>query len=73
MSQVKARAITGFPEWLPEVKRVEQMWMDRIREVYERYGYLPVETSAVELLDVLRAKGDIDKEIYVVKRLTYQS
>jgi histidyl-tRNA synthetase len=69
MSQVKAKAITGFPEWLPEVKRIEQQWMDRIREVYERYGYLPVETTAIESLDVLRAKGDIDKEIYVVKKL----
>lgn len=69
MTKVKARAITGIPEWLPEVKQVEQQWMDRIREVYESYGYLPVETSAIELLDVLRAKGDIDKEIYVVKKL----
>ena len=66
---VKARAITGIPEWLPEVKRVEQLWMDKIRTVYEKYGYLPVETSAIELLDVLRAKGEIDKEIYVVKKL----
>lgn len=69
MAQVKARAITGIPEWLPEVKRIEQQWMDKIRAVYERYGYLPVETSAIELLDVLRAKGEIDKEIYVVKKL----
>ncbi|MEM0997232.1 MAG: histidine--tRNA ligase [Bacteroidota bacterium] len=69
MAQVKARAITGFPEWLPQVKRIEQQWIDRIRAVYEHYGYLPIETPAIELLDVLRAKGDIDKEIYVVKKL----
>lgn len=43
--------------------------MDKIRAVYEQFGYMPIETPAIELLDTLRAKGDIDKEIYVVKKL----
>lgn len=68
MKKVKARAISGIPEWLPEVRRIEVQWMDRIREVYESFGYLPIETSAMELLEVLESKGEIDKEIYIVTK-----
>ncbi|MCK6418929.1 MAG: histidine--tRNA ligase [Alphaproteobacteria bacterium] len=66
----KPRPISGFPEWLPEVRRVEQQWMDHIRRVFESYGYASIETPAVEELDIIGAKGaDVDKEIYVLERL----
>ena len=65
----KPRPITGFPEWLPEVRLVEQKWMDHIRRVFESYGFCSIETPSVEEIDVLRAKGEVDKEIYVIERL----
>ncbi len=66
----KPRAISGFPEWLPEVRLVEQKWLDHIRSVFERYGYCSIETPAVEELAIISAKGeDVDKEIYVLERL----
>lgn len=65
----KPRAITGFPEWLPEERLVEQQWFDHIRRVFESYGFCSIETPSVEELDVLRAKGEVDKEIYVIERL----
>jgi guanylate kinase len=65
----KPRPITGFPEWLPEIRRIEQQWMDHIRKVFESYGFCSIETPSVEELDVLRAKGEVDKEIYVIERL----
>lgn len=66
----KPRPISGFPEWLPEVRLVEQRWLDHIRRVFERYGYCSIETPAVEELAVIAAKGeDVDKEIYVLERL----
>lgn len=65
----KPRPITGFPEWLPEVRRVEQQWMDHIRKVFESYGFCSIETPSVEEIDVLSAKGEVDKEIYVIERL----
>lgn len=69
----KPRPISGFPEWLPEVRRVEQQWLDHIRKVFESYGYCSIETPAVEELDVIAAKGeDVDKEIYVLERLHKQ-
>ena len=66
----KPKPISGFPEWLPEYRAVEQAWMDKIRAVFESYGYGSIETPAVEELEVIAAKGeDVDKEIYVLERL----
>ena len=65
----KPRAITGFPEWLPQERIVEQRWMDSIRRVFESYGYCSIETPSVEEIDVITAKGEVDKEIYVIERL----
>lgn len=65
----KPRPISGFPEWLPEIRAVEQQWMDHIRQVFESYGYTNIETPVVEELDVLLAKGETDKEIYTLTRL----
>ncbi len=66
----KPRPISGFPEWLPEYRIVEQRWLDHIRRVFESYAYCSIETPAVEELEVIAAKGeDVDKEIYVLERL----
>ncbi len=66
----KPKPISGFPEWLPEERLIEQQWLDKIRAVYESYGYCNIETPSVEELDVIAAKGeDVDKEIYVLERL----
>ncbi len=74
----KPRPVSGFPEWLPEVRLVEQQWLDHIRKVFESYGYASIETPAVEELNVIQAKGgandsgggaDVDKEVYVLERL----
>jgi histidyl-tRNA synthetase len=61
--------ISGFPEWLPGTRLVEQRWLDTIRATFERYGYGSIETHAVEELDALLAKGETDKEVYTVTRL----
>ncbi len=49
---------SGFPEFLPGEKRLEQHLLDTIRGVYESYGFTPIETPAVERLEVLQAKGN---------------
>ncbi|MBI1235614.1 MAG: histidine--tRNA ligase [Alphaproteobacteria bacterium] len=66
----KARAISGFPEYIPEIRRAEMRWIDTIRETFERYGYVNIETPSVEEVETLAAKGgDVDKEIYGLQRL----
>lgn len=69
----KPQPVSGFPEWLPEVRAVEQQWFDHIRKIFESYGFCNIETPSVELLDAIKAKGgdgeaDVDKEIYVLER-----
>jgi histidyl-tRNA synthetase len=66
---VRPAPISGFPEWLPEVRLVEQRWLDRIRAAFERYGFCSVETPSVENLDVLLAKGETSQEVYTLRRL----
>ncbi len=66
---LKPQAISGFPEWLPEIRAVEQRWLDTIRSCFESYGFTNIETPSVEALDALLAKGETDKEIYVLRRL----
>ena len=65
----KVRPISGFPEWLPEQRLVEQEVLDGLRSRFELFGFTPVETRSVEPLETLLAKGETDKEIYVLRRL----
>jgi histidyl-tRNA synthetase len=65
----KIRPISGFPEWLPEQRLVEQEVLDGLRRKFELFGFAPIETRSVELLETLLAKGETDKEIYVLRRL----
>jgi histidyl-tRNA synthetase len=61
--------ISGFPEWLPAERIVEQHVIDTLRRVFELHGFAPIETRAVEPLEQLLRKGEIDKEVYVLRRL----
>lgn len=67
---INPRTISGFPEFLPEEEKLLQGMIDKIRHTYESYGFSRIETPAVELNEVLTAKGGIDaKEIFALKRL----
>ncbi|PRY02014.1 histidine--tRNA ligase [Allonocardiopsis opalescens] len=66
---VRPVPISGFPEWLPEVRTVELHWLDRIRATFERYGFCSIETPSVEALEVLQAKGETSQEVYTLHRL----
>ncbi|GAA5188909.1 histidine--tRNA ligase [Rugosimonospora acidiphila] len=62
-------SISGFPEWQPAQRMVEQDIIDRLRSTFELYGFAPLETRAVEPLDQLLRKGETSKEVYVLRRL----
>ncbi len=61
--------LSGFPEWLPGQRIVEQHVLDTLREVFELHGFASIETRAVEPLEQMLRKGEIDKEVYVLRRL----
>lgn len=61
--------LSGFPEWLPAQRMVEQQVLDHLRRVFELHGFANLETRAVEPVEQLLRKGEIDKEVYTVRRL----
>ncbi len=61
--------LSGFPELLPAERNVELHVLDHLRRVFELHGFASVETRAVETTDTLLKKGEIDKEVYVLKRI----
>jgi histidyl-tRNA synthetase len=61
--------LSGFPELLPQQRVVETAVLDRLRQVFELHGFANIETPAVESLDQLVRKGEIEKEVYVLRRL----
>ncbi|MDG4801587.1 histidine--tRNA ligase [Micromonospora sp. WMMD980] len=65
----KPTPISGFPEWTPAQRMIEQFVLDRIRATFELYGFAPLETRSVEPLDQLLRKGETSKEVYLLRRL----
>ena len=59
---------SGFPENLPAEQIVEERMKAAMRKASESFGYVPLETSAVEYIDTISSKGDINKEIYTISR-----
>lgn len=64
--RVKPRILSGFMELLPEDQILFNRMKDTIRSVYERFGFLPLDTPTIELAPVLLAKagGETEKQIY---------
>ena len=65
----KGASLSGFPEWLPEERVVEQQTIDTLRRIFELNGFLGIETRAVEQGSSLLKKGETSKEIYLLSRL----
>ena len=65
----KIASLSGFPEWLPEGRIVEQQLLDTLRSTFELHGFSGIETRAVEPVSALLSKGETSKEIYLLSRL----
>ena len=75
INRVSPSPISGFPEWTPAERLLEQRMLDRIRFSFERFGFSPIETPAVERNTVLTAKGgeETERQIYSLTGLHPQS
>ncbi len=62
-------SLSGFPEWLPAARIVEQQFLDTLRRTFELHGFSGIETRAVEPLSELTRKGETSKEVYLLSRL----
>ncbi|MEG2348396.1 MAG: histidine--tRNA ligase [Clostridia bacterium] len=66
MNKVKPRVLPGFMELLPQDQILFNTMYDKIRKVYEKFGFLPLDTPTIEYSEVLLAKagGETEKQIY---------
>lgn len=66
MNKIEPRILQGFVEFLPDEQIAFSKMYDKIRSVYERFGFLPIDTPVLEYSDVLLAKagGETEKQIY---------
>lgn len=58
--------LPGFLELLPKDQMLFNGMLDIIRQNYERFGFIPVDTPVIEKAEVLLAKagGETEKQIY---------
>ncbi len=63
---VKPSTLPGFMELLPAEQIKFNQMRDTIKEVYERYGFIPLDTPVIERSDVLLVKsgGETEKQVY---------
>jgi histidyl-tRNA synthetase len=66
---IKAQTLKGFRDFLPDAALARQVVVGKIRAVFERYGFDPIETPALEYAETLLGKygGEADKLLYLFK------
>lgn len=62
-------SLSGFPEFTPEEKILEDSLLATLQRVFELHGFSHLETRAVEPLSVLEKKGETSQEVYTLSRL----
>ncbi len=72
MSKIKPRLFKGARDFLPEQMLHRERIVDTMKQIFRKYGFAPLETPAIEYLDVLSGKyGDeADRLIY---KLNYKT
>ncbi len=65
----RPKPLSGFPEFTPAGRIVEQRVLASLADTFELHGFASIETRVVEPLSELTRKGEIDKEVFVVRRL----
>ena len=65
-NRIEPRTLKGFRDYLPEAMIARERLIDAARQVYRSYGFSPIDTPALEYLEILAGKGgdETDKQIY---------
>ncbi len=63
---ITPRTLKGFRDYPPEVMIPRERLIDTVRRVYRSYGFSPIDTPALEYLEILAGKGgdETDKQLY---------
>jgi histidyl-tRNA synthetase len=63
---IQPRTLKGFRDYLPEVMIPREHCLEMSRRVFRRFGFVPIDTPALEYLEILAGKGseETDRQIY---------
>lgn len=63
---IQPRTLKGFRDYLPQAMLPREALVQTAREVYRSYGFAPIDTPALEYLEILSGKGsdETDKQLY---------
>jgi histidyl-tRNA synthetase len=63
---IEPRTLKGFRDHLPAQALARERVLDVARRVYRSYGFAPIDTPALEYLEILTGKGseETDKQLY---------
>jgi histidyl-tRNA synthetase len=63
---IEPRTLKGFRDHLPAQALAREQILDVVRRVYRSYGFAPIDTPALEYLEILTGKGseETDKQMY---------
>ena len=66
MPLIQPRTLKGFRDFLPEVMIPREQLINTAKKVYRSYGFSPIDTPALELMEILSGKGseETDKQLY---------
>ena len=66
VKRIEPRTLKGFRDYLPEAMIPRERLIDTARRVYRSYGFSPIDTPALEYLEILTGKGseETDKQLY---------
>ncbi len=64
--RIEPRTLRGFRDYLPGMMIPREWLIETARRVYRSYGFSPIDTPALEYLDILTGKGgdESDKQLY---------
>ena len=65
-ARITPRTLKGFRDYLPEAMIPRERLIETARRVYRSYGFSPIDTPALEYLEILQGKGsdETDKQLY---------
>ena len=65
MGNIKIQTLKGFRDFLPKEVKKRQWLIEKLKSVFESYGFEPLETPALEYAELLKGKyGEEEKLIY---------
>jgi histidyl-tRNA synthetase len=65
-TKIQPRTLKGFRDYLPEAMMPRERLIGTAQRVYRSYGFTPIDTPALEYLEILTGKGseETDRQLY---------